>query len=370
MFIGNGFSPQFNTSPMGFSPLGSSGGFGSVGGSANLMMALQQQLLSTMAGLMGSLFSGGLSGIGGVPNPAVFGGFPNFGTNSRGGGGHRVGGSSGLNQFLGGPVRSSKGPASNAKHGASGTHANPRNSRDNKFKTLNVNIKSNPVMKQSDVIHDVRKAASQADLIGWNEISPDRYFQAIKSLGPEWGHYMPKDGNLRIPNPISYRKEEWKMLDNGFKKTHNGLAKTSPNRYITWARLKHKGSGQEVVRINTHLVSGAFSSQNKSNKGWRKEKWGEHMKQLSNLIDRFEKKGLKVVVGGDFNRNQHKVLGNQVAYDNNFRESTIGRSTLDYLMHGRNRGLKNLSGGVSRGFASDHDAVVGSYSLTGASRRR
>ena len=53
-------------------------------------------------------------------------------------------------------------------------------------------------MPQDKVVQDVRKAAAQGDLIGWQEIGPSRYFDAIKGLGKDWGHYMPKDGNLRI----------------------------------------------------------------------------------------------------------------------------------------------------------------------------
>lgn len=355
MFIGHSFVPQF--SAPGFSP------FGQLPGAQLGMMALQQQLMTAMLGLFSSLFSGGVGagspmGFGAMSGPGTVPGFG--GPKSKRG----QGGGNGMNSFLGGPARSFSGPAANASHGARGSAANPRNSRDNKFKTLNVNVQSLPLMSQPEVVRDVRKAASQADLIGWNEISPDRYFKAIKDLGPEWGHYMPKHGKKRIPNPISYRKDEWKMLDNGFKKTHGGLAKTSPNRYITWARLKHKGSGQEIVRLNTHLVSGAFSAKQQSNRKWRQENWGKHMKQLSALVDRFEKQGLKVVIGGDFNRNHYKVLGNQVNYDSGTKQGTRGGATLDYLMSVRDRGLRNLSGGVLRGFASDHDAVWGSYSLT------
>ena len=92
-----------------------------------------------------------------------------------------------------------------------------------------------------------------------NKAVPEFYFKAIRDLRPEWGHYMPHDGGLHIPNPISWKKDQWKLEDAGFVKTHPGKAKVSPNRYITWAKLKNKASGQEIVRINTHLVSGAFS---------------------------------------------------------------------------------------------------------------
>lgn len=56
--------------------------------------------------------------------------------------------------------------------------------------------------------------------------------------------------------------------------------------------------------------------------------------------------------------------GNDVGYANKLNRSTTdGGSTLDYLMHTRGNGLKNLNGGVLGGFRSDHHAVRGTYSL-------
>jgi hypothetical protein len=233
------------------------------------------------------------------------------------------------------------------------------------FRTVTANIKSNPEMSQDKVLHDVRKAAAQGDLIGWQEIGPDRYFDAIKSLGKEWGHYMPRDGKTRIPIPISWKKSEWDLQDAGFKRTHNGQAKVSPHRYISWAKLKHKETGEEVVRINTHLVSGAWtkSKLDRPSTPWRQDMWKKHMAQLDALVERFEKKGLKVVVGGDFNRNHHKVLGNDVVYDNKLHIGTHGSSTLDYLMHTRDPELKHLRTKYERRLHTDHDAVVATYQL-------
>jgi|GEM_PF-4881203 hypothetical protein len=230
------------------------------------------------------------------------------------------------------------------------------------FRTVNINVKSNPEMGQRQVVHDVRKAAQQGGLIGWNEISPDRYFQAIKDLGPKWSHYMPHDGGLHIPNPISWKNEVWKKEDAGFLKTHNGKAKVSPNRYITWVKLKHRASDKEIVRINTHLVSGAWG-EHKPTTAWRREMWNIHMRKLHDLVAKFEAKGLEVIVGGDFNRDSYKVLGNQVAYDNKLNVGTHGRSTFDYLMHTRNETFKRIGGHIEHGFASDHDAVVAKYRI-------
>ncbi|MHB8878928.1 MAG: exonuclease/endonuclease/phosphatase family protein [Myxococcaceae bacterium] len=235
---------------------------------------------------------------------------------------------------------------------------------DGSFKTVTINVKNNPVMPQSAVVHDVEKAAKAGSLIGWNEIGPDRYFKAIKDLGPNWNHYMPHDGGLKIPNPISWKKSEWEKLDAGFVKTHGGEAKVSPNRYITWVKLKNKDTGKTVVRMNTHLVSGAWG-EHKPTTAWRREMWNKHMSKLHDLVAKFEKQGHAVVVGGDFNRDSYKVLGDQVAYDNKLNVGTHGRSTLDYLMHTRGDGLAKTGARVQGGYASDHDAVVVRYQIKG-----
>ncbi|MBK7861904.1 MAG: hypothetical protein IPJ65_25465 [Archangiaceae bacterium] len=216
-------------------------------------------------------------------------------------------------------------------------------------------------MNQKAVMHDVKRASHQAGLIGWNEIGPERYFTAIKKLGPGWAHYMPRHGKEHIPVPISWKKSEWKLVSAGNMLTHGGLARVSPNRYITWVKLKKQsnpGKGQEIVRINTHLVSGAFSG--KSHHAWRLSHWKIHQQKLAALVDKFKAQGLEVVVGGDFNRDGAKVLGNHVAYDNSFHVGTHGkRTTYDYLMHAGD--LQKVEAHVHRKYRSDHDAVVASY---------
>lgn len=232
------------------------------------------------------------------------------------------------------------------------------------FKTVTINVKSNPVMDQASVVHDVKRAAKEGSLIGWNEIGPERYRKAIRDLGPDWGHYMPHDGGLKIPNPISWKKSEWKLKGEGFLKTHNGEAKVSPNRYITWVKLENKKTGKTIVRMNTHLVSGAFSEP-KPTTGWRREMWHKHMEKLHDLVARFEKKGYPVIVGGDFNRDSFKVLGNQVKYDNDIHVGTHGKSTYDYLMHTPNSSLQSHGAKVDHGFRSDHDSVAVTYTIKG-----
>lgn len=254
-----------------------------------------------------------------------------------------------------------------------GTTANVTRGKT-KFSTVNINVKSNPPMSQDKVLHDVKRAAAAGDIIGWNEISTvkgpngDRYFDAIKSLGKDWGHYMPKHGNYRIPNPISWKKKEWDLVDSGFRRTHKngasaGHTNVSPARYVTWVKLKNKKTGDTIIRMNTHLISGAWNSKNNKAKEWRKDMWAVHMRKMGNMVSKFERSGLPVIIGGDFNRDSYKLFGNRVKYDNDLHVGTHGASTLDYVMHTRNKDLKRTGGTIQRGYASDHDAVKVNYQL-------
>ena len=234
------------------------------------------------------------------------------------------------------------------------------------FKTVDLNVKSLPLMKQSQVEHDIHRATSEGSIIAWQEISPARYRQAIKDLPKEWASYMPHDkGGLPIEDPISWNTKEWTKVDAGFKRTHTGKAKVSPNRYVTWVKLKNKETGQTIVRMNTHTVSAGWSHKpgGVTDRAWRQEKWHEHMAIMKQMVAHFEKQGYPVIVSGDFNRNHDKVLGNEVRYDSGLSAHTHGKSTLDYMMSSRNKELKKLGFRVDDHYASDHNALIGTYEL-------
>ena len=230
-----------------------------------------------------------------------------------------------------------------------------------RFRTATLNVKSNPVMPQEQVRHDVRRIAREASIIGWQEIDPQRYRDAIRNLPEHWNHFMPKGST----NPISWNGNIWKKVAGDSITTHPGRAEVSPHRNITWVKLEHKDTGKKIVRINTHLISGAWSNAPKKDKAWRQEMWKEHMRDLDQLVARFERQGHEVIIGGDFNRDSFRVMGDDVRFDNKLNVGTHGKSTLDYLMHTKGPELRKLDAWVHRGYASDHDAVIGRDVLKG-----
>lgn len=73
------------------------------------------------------------------------------------------------------------------------------------FKTLTLNVQSLPLMSRAQVRHDINRASHQASLIGWQEIDKRADYRGdIRHLPAFWDHYLPHDGGLKIPNPISW----------------------------------------------------------------------------------------------------------------------------------------------------------------------
>ena len=228
------------------------------------------------------------------------------------------------------------------------------------FNVMSLNVKSNPEMPQAKVVHDVRRAASKADIIGWQEIGPERYKHAIRDLKSKgFETFMPKG----LQTPISWRTGKFKMLDSGVKKMHDGLAGVSPHRQVAWVKLKNKETGEVFIQMNTHLVSGAWNSKKQPTDPWRQKMWRKHISQMKDMVQHFEKQGFPVVITGDFNRNQFPVLGKQVRYDSGLHANTHGRATLDYVMHTPDRHLRKVGTHVDNHFASDHNGVVVRYDL-------
>ncbi len=226
------------------------------------------------------------------------------------------------------------------------------------FDVVSMNVKSNPEMSQDKVLHDVRKAARTGDIIGWQEIAPERYRDAIRGL-PGFDHFMPKG----LQTPISWRSKDWKLLGSGVERMHGGKPGISPNRTVAWVKLQNKETGKTMIHMNTHLVSGAWNARHTASDPWRKAMWNQHIEKMGRMIERFERQGHPVTITGDFNRNHFKVFGEKVAYDSNLHVGTHGSSTLDYVMHARHESLKALKATVTDSFASDHNAVSVRYDL-------
>jgi|tagenome__1003787_1003787.scaffolds.fasta_scaffold20905706_2 hypothetical protein len=229
------------------------------------------------------------------------------------------------------------------------------------MKAVTINVRGNPPMRQAKVVADVRRAAGLGTCIGWQEIRWERYRRAIRELGPAWEHVFGPPGLA-----VSWRADLFDPVDDGANVTTRGRALISPNRYIQWVVLRDRDTGIELVRLNTHAVSGGWTRPRRPQRDWRRRRWQEHVAALAALVERFHGEGRPVVVGGDMNRSRVRFLGDEVEYDNDFAIPTHREALFDYLCHrdSDDVALERVGREVVRGFNSDHDAFVAEYALS------
>lgn len=170
---------------------------------------------------------------------------------------------------------------------------------------LTLNVRCNPKMRQSSVLHDVAWGSRKGDGILWQEIEIARYKQAVTSLlpAPKWD-----TNGLALECPISLSTKMWEVLDWGLVRTHSGRKRTSPHRYVVWVVARRKNLGvaagkrRVVAFINTHFVNGAFNRKHLLTRAWRRQRWDIHYSILKEMVHRFVAAGITVLGGGDWNR--------------------------------------------------------------------
>lgn len=190
-------------------------------------------------------------------------------------------------------------------------------SRTGTFRITTQNVQALPEMPQPDVVHDVRMTARQSGVIGWQEITPERYDDAVQKLEEEgnwetfWGQGKARKGLERADErepvgydtPISWRAKYWKFQEGGKWLLFEGEAKISKPRWLTWVRLEHRRTGAQVMFVNVHFISKAWSDKPAHRKDERPEMWRKAWRALvdwlSEMIDEFPE--MAICLMGDFN---------------------------------------------------------------------
>jgi hypothetical protein len=231
-------------------------------------------------------------------------------------------------------------------------------------RVVSLNVKSNPLMSAYKVRADVDKAAKLgADVIMWQEIQPDYYKNIVRAENStggngQWKHYL-----TGYAIPISIRvggDSPWVVRDTGVKLMHGGLAKVSPNRYVTWIKAYNKQSRQTTIFMNTHMVSGAWNGKDNYRDDWRKKMWNIHFAKQSELIKDFSNRGYTVVYGGDFNRQE---MAKFTARDS--RITLHGIDKIGVVRTANDRIEEVTVRKTVGGFYSDHDAKRVSVRVSG-----
>ena len=147
------------------------------------------------------------------------------------------------------------------------------------------------------------KYAHGASVIAYQEVDDARdrlaRWEADFDRLDGWEQYVHHDvaaGAIRI----TWDAAVWEFVEGGGRRTHNGLAKVTPHRYIVWVVLRDRATGRLVRWVATHLISGVRGN-GKDPVAWRRARSAEHLTTLSGLVDGWHAAGEDVVVLGDFN---------------------------------------------------------------------
>lgn len=170
------------------------------------------------------------------------------------------------------------------------------------MKILSMNIKDNPDLTPEQVLHDAGVAkAIDPDFAGFQEIGEKADHAALRK------HFPAKDYYHLFPNnaiPLIISKQRFTVVEKKIIKAHDGLAGVSPARYTGYAIVKVRGRPDlpEVVLMNNHKVSAAWSRRKVKDKQWRKTHWNIHFDMDKRLVKSFVDNGYTVIYTGDFNR--------------------------------------------------------------------
>lgn len=153
-----------------------------------------------------------------------------------------------------------------------------------------------------NVLHGKALFTGFAGVIGWQEVThrADRQ-KLLAGLGPGYRHYVPAT-HRAAAIPVSWRHRNFQYVTSRSVKTHEGRKDITPSRWINVVHLRHRRTGERVVVVNTHFISGAFTPGHNA-PVWRRHQWFVHRNALvANLaqIRKFHPRAA-VFVLGDFN---------------------------------------------------------------------
>jgi hypothetical protein len=237
------------------------------------------------------------------------------------------------------------------------------------FRVITQNVKALPLMSAEKVRHDIELTASQAGIIGWQEIGPAYYKNILKSLPKdEWRTFWGKGhaDDRQFDCPISWKKKYWKFIDGGSWELHPPHAMISVRRSYCWAILENRNKGCRLLVTNKHYVAGAWNDKAKPFKELRPKLWREGMKKEVAWLERFMKKypEMPVILLGDYNANVVRdkkefptyISGRKLLY-----QMPHGSIDLIILLNGKGSGswrceVRKKVGETLRGRNSDHQA--------------
>lgn len=221
------------------------------------------------------------------------------------------------------------------------------------MRVVTANIRNNPDMLRKKVRADAETVSRLGGVLLFQEIGEKEDHADVKAAIGTAFNYV----NDNIAIPIAFKRSSWNLLDSDSVLMHKGKRMTSPDRYVSWVLLERRSNKELVCVINTHFVSGAWNGTPKLNKSWRRERWLEHWKKMSAIVQYFHSQGVTVIFGGDFNRVKVEKFHKDQRWVVNGGIDKIG-------LLGADSGVRvNIIDTTRHSLNSDHDAHCASFEL-------
>lgn len=154
---------------------------------------------------------------------------------------------------------------------------------------------------------DLDRLASGADLIGLNEVTPERARQiaAWTAQRTGWELVRPTDVRSRWSgsNAVLVRTRTFDTLQRGvvFGSRASMRGYRIDSRWITWVQLREKRSGRPLVYLQTHMDAAVeHNGRPRGNAAPRVRNNVQYMSTLSRMVQAFQTNH-EVLVGGDWN---------------------------------------------------------------------
>jgi hypothetical protein len=204
-----------------------------------------------------------------------------------------------------------------------------------------------------NTLHGTAVAKPFADVIGWQEVDTKSGRAKFRNLA---GYHSYIPAGAAGADPISWRTSKFKLLHKHSLMAHGGLKGVSPNRYVNDVVLQHRATGQRIVIVNTHFVSGAWKHQAPA--AWRTSMWNIHLAKLRTRIAKLLPHQYPVFLGGDMNNPKRvKIAGMRMP-----KNLMSGPISIDQLQHSAGSAIVTYRTG--RKLGSDHALKVATYQVS------
>ena len=157
---------------------------------------------------------------------------------------------------------------------------------DHEYAQTQYVLKDRPAIVLLQEVRELNLAAKVRTMKGGSGYGVIQYWQGDSGAA---------NGGTKAASAILYRKAAFKRVDYGLRSGYHRKAVSPERRYLPWAELKSRSTGQRIVVVSAHMPSRAL--RNSASRAAYKS-MGRHLREL---VREKREAGRPVVVGGDWN---------------------------------------------------------------------